>query len=213
MQFKPKSKKKEVMKNERSIQDLIPIKAIENDLLITLDNKVVMHLKVSPVNLELISNFALEQLFGKFEQVLTGLNYHFQTLNISMPVDLSRYIQEQREILNKTTNKFKRKLLEGYIKYAEDIEKRENIMQRQRIIAFYEVMKEDTPEERYKALLELEEKRNELMSGISELELEVKQATEKEIIHEFHTIFDYKTAQNRPIDNSNIPQIIIRGEK
>lgn len=213
MLLNKKKMKKEVIKNERSIQDLIPIKAIENDLLITDDNKVIMHLKVSPINLELISYFGLEQLFKKFEEILVGMNYNFQTLNISMPVDLNSYIQEERGILNKTINNFKRNLLEGYIKYAEDIEKRENIMQRQRIVAFYEQMKEDTPEERYKAQLDLEEKRNELIDGITELELDVKQATEKDIIHEFHTIFDYQTAQNRPIDNSNIPQIIIGGKK
>jgi hypothetical protein len=171
-----------------------------------------MLLKVSALNLELTSNAECNELFERFEGFLMAVNYPVQITNISMPVDLKGYIADQKALLKETKNPYKRMLQESYIEYAAQIEIQQDIMQRQRYVIFFEKMKEDTPEERYRALLELEEKKADIVASLTELELETEQINDLEIVRYFHTLFDYEGAQNRPIQDSNVKQIITGGK-
>lgn len=216
MIFKPKKQVEKESKNQqvarKSIQDLIPLKEIENGLLITPDNKMVKCLKVSAINLELTSNAECNELFELFEGFLMSLNYPIQMTNVSMPVDLSLYISEQEKLLEMTKNPYKRMLQESYIEYSKGIEVSQDIMQRQRYIIFFEKMKEDSPEMRYETSLEIEEKKDEIVASLSELGLKAEDVTDIELIRYLHTMFDYEGAQNRPIENTFVPQIIEGGK-
>ncbi|MFB9324296.1 hypothetical protein ACFF2X_43705, partial [Cryptosporangium minutisporangium] len=89
--FKGYKKFKEEAK-ENTVQKHIPIKAIHAGLLITPDNKLVKILKVSTRNMELMSNFEMNQVFDKYEDFLMGLEYPIQQVIVSQPVDLTKYI-------------------------------------------------------------------------------------------------------------------------
>lgn len=210
-QSKSEKKKKELAK--QSVQDLIPVKAIEDGFLITPDNKIIQFLKVSSVNLELTSNSECNELFEIYEGFLMALTYPIQITNVSMPVDLKSYISEQETIHRKEKNPFRKMLQESYINYAKEIEVSQDIMQRQRYLIFFQQMKEDTPEIRSETMLELYEKREEIISGLSEMDLKAEPVTDLEIIKYLHTMFDYSGAQNRPIESLIIPQIIQGGKR
>ena len=207
-----KNEKQDQQSKEMSVQDLIPLKDIQDGILITPNNKMVQCIKVSAINLELTSNAECNEIFETFEGFLKTLTYHVLFTNVSMPVDLTTYIAEEKQILNETKNPFKRMLLESYIDYSEGIETNQDIMQRQRYVIFAEKMKEDTPEERYETALEIEEKKQEIIDSLSELELEAEGVTDIELIRYLHTMFDYSTAQKRPIESSFVPQIIQGGK-
>lgn len=172
---------------------------------------MVMCLKVSAINLELTSNAETNELFELFEGFLMSLTYPIQLTNVSMPVDLTLYIQEQERIYQDTTNLYKKTLQESYIQYAKGIETSQDIMQRQRYVIFEQTLKEDTPKQRYETMLELEEKKDEVIASLSELELTAEQVTDLELMRYLHTLFDYKGAQTRPIESAMIPQIIEGG--
>lgn len=173
---------------------------------------MIQCLKVSAINLELTSNIECNELFEIFEGFLMSLNYPVQLTNVSMPVDLRTYIADQERQYLETTNPYKRKLQKSYINYSKDIEKSQNIMQRQRYVIFSEKMKEDTQEVRYETRLEIEEKKDEVIAALSELGLTAEPVTDLEIIRYLHTLFDYIGAQNRPIEDSYVPTII-EGER
>lgn len=208
---KEQKKKEETAK--KSVQDLIPIKEIENGFLITPDNKMVMVLKVSALNLELASNAECNEIFEIFEGFLMSLTYPVQITNVSMPVNLKVYISEQESIHKKTQNDYKKMLLESYIDYSKEIELSQDIMQRQRYIVFSEQMNEDTPEKRSLTMLEMYEKKDEIVASISELDLEAEQVNDLELIRYLHAMFDYSGAQTRPIESPIVPQIIMGGNK
>ncbi|MED3561495.1 hypothetical protein [Bacillus xiapuensis] len=167
---------------------------------------------MSAINLELTSNAECNELFELFEGFLMSLNYPIQMTNVSMPVDLSLYISEQEKLLEMTKNPYKRMLQESYIEYSKGIEVSQDIMQRQRYIIFFEKMKEDSPEMRYETSLEIEEKKDEIVASLSELGLKAEDVTDIELIRYLHTMFDYEGAQNRPIENTFVPQIIEGGK-
>ncbi|OES45374.1 hypothetical protein [Domibacillus iocasae] len=141
------------------------------------------------------------------------LTYPVQLTNVSMPVDLKSYITEQERTHFLTKNPYKRQLQESYIEYAKEIEISQDIMQRQRYVIFCEQMKEDTPEIRYETMLELEEKKDEIVTSLLELELTAEEVTDLELIRYLHTLFDYNEAQNRPIESETISQIIQGGKE
>lgn len=169
---------------------------------------MVQCLKVSAINLELTSNAECNELFEVFEGFLMALNFPMQFANVSMPVDLTSYISEQERIYKQTKNQYKRMLQESYIEYARGIELSEDIMQRQRYIIFSEQMKEDTDQIRFETQLEIEEKNSEIISALVELDLVAEPVTDLEMVRYLHTLFDYNGAQNRPITDLKIPQII-----
>lgn len=207
-----RKKMKQEKKVQQAIQDLIPIKDIDKGKLITTDNKMVTLLKVGALNLELTSNSETNELFEIFESFAMTLMFPIQITNVSVPIDLKTYVNEQKKKMEKTTNPHKRKLQASYIEYSENIEVNEEIMQRQRFVILSEKLKEDTPDHRFKTSLELEERKAEIASSLRDLELEVSEVNDLEIIRYFHTLFDYEGAQTRPIESTYVPEIIQGGK-
>lgn len=220
MLFSKKSKEKldpKLQKQQQiakqTIQDLIPIKRIGDGVLITPDNRMIQILKVSALNLELTSNAELNELFETYEGFLMTLNFPVQIANVSMPVDLKSYIADQQRKQKATKNPYKRMLQESYIDYAKEIEINQDIMQRQRYIIFAEKLKDDTPDVRLQTMSVIEDKKDEIIASLSELELIATPVNDLEIIRYFHTLFDYQGAQNMPIEDAFVPQLIIGGKK
>ena len=176
--------------------------------MITTENKLVQCLKASAVNLELTSNLETNELFEKFEGYLMSLTYPVQYATVSMPIDLAVYIGEQEKLLEQTLNPYKKELIKSYIEYARSIEVNQDIMQRQRFIIITEQMKEDIAKERFEAMLNLEEKVTEIKAALDEMNLECEPVNDLEMARYLHTLFDYTGAQNRPIKDVSVPEII-----
>src|SRR4051794_34742588 len=109
----PKLKTKE-QKQKQTAQASIPLKAVSGGLLITTENKLIKLLKITTRNMELMSNFEMNSVFEQYQDFLTGLEFPIQQTIVSQPVDLSSYINLQKDMLKKTENPMKRSLLESY---------------------------------------------------------------------------------------------------
>jgi hypothetical protein len=169
-------------------------------------------LKVSAVNMDLMSYLEVNNLLESYEGFLTSIDFHIQTLNLSMPIDLKSYVSEQKAILTKTKNPFKQKLLKGYINHSVAIENSQDMIQRQHFLLFFEQMKTDDEKGYFDASVDLSEKKDDVVASLQELELIIDEVTDLEIIRNFHTLFDYKGSQYNPIESPIVP-VIIEGGK
>lgn len=163
--------------------------------------------------MELMNNFEMNRVFEIYEEFLTGLEFPIQQTIVSQPVDLSRYIELQQNILKNTTNPIKRNFLEKYIEYADSFTKSQQMIQRQRYIIFSTPLKDNTKEAFIEAQNAIHENSMFIQSGLHELELTATDATNKEIIKYFHTFFDYHSAQLFPVQSEIIDQIITGGRE
>lgn len=192
-------------KEQLSAQSLIPLKFLDNDVFITDDYQAVKILKVSSLNLELMSNFEMNEVLEGYETFLRTLNFSVQTTIVSQPIDLNQYVQQQRKLLERTTNPYKRELLEGYVEYLRSIELSQSMIQRQRYIVFSEQISSVTKEAYNDAIYSLENKHKHIKSGLEEIGLEVKELIDMEIIRYFQTLYNYSASQYRPIQETIIP--------
>ena len=158
-----------------------------------------------------MSNFEMNSVFEQYQDFLTGLEFPIQQTIVSQPVDLSSYINLQKEMLKNTTNPIKQRLLQTYIEHAEAYTKSNQMIQRQRYMIFSVQIQDGTEESYIESVKDLEEKTLYIQSGLHELELSAIEVTNQEIIKYFHTFFDYKNAQLFPIEHEYIPQMITGG--
>ena len=213
--FKKKQKDNELIiltpeerKAEKSIQDLIPIKDIYKNMLVTPWNSMVLGMNVSAHNLDLMSSFEVDDKLDEFESHLKSLNYVFQTKHVSMPIDMSLDITQHENKLAATTDEYKRSTLSGYIEYEKSLERDQTIIQRQRFFLVSYQMKEYTHTERRAAVWDLDEKGNRMLDMANELELDAVRMKPLEWARYLHTMFDYIGAQQRPIESLDIPEVI-----
>lgn len=200
-------------KKRQTAQNAIPIKAIHGGLLVTQNNNLIKILKINSRNLELMSNIEMNSLFETYEDFLSGLEFPIQETSVAQPVDLSKYINTQKEILSNTKSEMKRQMLESYIEHAENYTKSQKMIQRQRYIIYSAPIKGGNEESYLDAVRDLEEKTLYIKSSLHELELTVEETTNREIVKYFHTFFDYHSAQLFPIHDEKIPQMITGGNE
>ncbi|BCC56629.1 hypothetical protein [Bacillus cereus] len=205
-----KKQLKEELQNRKSAQDLIPIKRFDTGVFITDDYRIVQMLQVSSLNLELMSNRELNEILEKYEMFLRSIHFPIQTTIVSQPINLQHYVKENEELLERTTNPFKRELLESYIDYARDIERNQDMMQRKRYIVTYEQILGVTRESYYDALHSLEDKIKHLKVGLEEVGLHSEEVSDLEMMRYLHTLFDYNESQHNPIKDEIVLPMIIK---
>lgn len=207
--FKFKKKTEQEMK---SSQNLIPLKAIDSELILTPDNYLIQGIKVSALNLDLMSRLERKNLFQKYEGFLKSMYFDFQQETVSQPVDLKQYLASNTKQLEGTDNPYRRELLDDYIEYIRDKGTSRSVMQRQRYILFSEKIRGISKKHYDDAVHDLEKKRDHIVLGVKDLDLEVDPLTNVDILRYFHVLFNYEDALNVPITTEFMPEIIIGGK-
>lgn len=205
--------KRKEEKERQSVQDLISIQAIHNGKVITDDNRVIQIIKASSLNLELMSEYEQNIVFEKYGDMLKSMQFDSQIEIVSQPMNLSKFINGQQQMLEKTTNPYRRKLLESSIEYVKKKERSRTIMQRKRYVIFDEKIQESTEEGYERALKKLKEKEETVIKGLADLDLEGEPATETEINQLFQIMFDYESALNRPISVDKVENKTVGGKE
>lgn len=200
-------------KERQSVQDLITIQAIHNGKVITDDNRIIQIIKASSLNLELMSEYEQNIVFEKYGDMLKSMQFDSQIEIVSQPMNLSKFINGQQQMLEKTTNPYRRKLLESSIEYVKKKERSRTIMQRKRYVIFDEKIQESTEEGYERALKKLKEKEETVIKGLADLDLEGEPATETEINQLFQIMFDYESALNRPISVDKVENKTVGGKE
>src|SRR5690606_32231638 len=119
----------------------------------TTDNHVVKVIEVSSVNLSLMNETEIQNIFSSYRTFINELNTkHIQISQIAQPVNLSQYMLYVDRKTENEKNHAKRMLKQSYKSYVENIQKSCNTVQRKRYI----IIRSTTINDQEKTLQELE---------------------------------------------------------
>lgn len=195
--FSLKNKKE---KQDKSAQDMIPIKMIDQGKFVTPDDRLVQIMKVSSINIQLKSKSELQSLLESYEAFLKSINFPIQIQIVSMPVDLKNYISGMESKFRNTKDLNRRALLKSYIDYCKDMESSRQIMMRQRYIIFDEKINGTTEKEYEEAVTEIKQKRETVVTGFKDMDLTCEPINNTELVRLFQVFFNYEASLQHTID-------------
>lgn len=182
-------------KEELSAQSLVPIKSVDDGVILTIDNRLVLILRVSAINVELMSNNEYNFLIESYESILKSFRFEHQVEVLSHPIDLDVYIKNEKEILQETKNFYRKRLLNSYIDHCENKKSSKQVIQKQRYFICDQKMKSNTEKGYKDAFKQLEERRKHIASSFKDMNLLVGKLNNHEAIRCFHLFFDFDGAQ------------------
>jgi hypothetical protein len=208
--FGNKTKEKD---KEKTVQDLIPIRNIYNEMIETRDNRLIKVLAVSAVNISLMSHNEQREVYESYENFLNTIDMPIQISRVSTPVDLKDYIADLQLKLKKLENPYKKRILKSYIWYANNIQEDRDMIRRNRYIVIDQSFSGEKSKD--DAIRKLRTRVDDYRIKIEEMlrspKLEVKELSNRELEKYIHMFFDYENAQILSMeDEVNTPYIIGR---
>ena len=100
-------------------EDWLPIKSIENNMIITRDNMKVTGVKIQPRNIFILDPGTQENILINLRNFYNTLDFEFWLVVADRPVDISVYMSQMQLLLNETSSPAIRKLI------MQDIQKGE----------------------------------------------------------------------------------------
>ena len=103
-------------------EDWLPIKAIQNNMIITRDNYKISGVKITPRNIFILDVNTQDNILLGLRNFYNTIDYEFWLVVADRPVDISVYMSQMQLLLNETQSPAIRKLI------MEDIKKGETFM-------------------------------------------------------------------------------------
>ncbi len=139
-------------------QDFINVKAIEDKILYTEDNKVIMYIKVTPVSIELFSENEKKGICDTLTAELSNLKKPFKFIAVSRPVDISPLINEYSELLEMSMNYKQKELLRKEMLVMSDFVMSREVVERQFYFIIWNKYYEGIENEMMKECIEFKRK-------------------------------------------------------
>ncbi|MFZ8847929.1 MAG: hypothetical protein ACO2O4_01660 [Minisyncoccia bacterium] len=160
----------------KSTSNLIKIKDIRDDVVITEDGGLRAILAVPGINFSLLSEQEKEAVVGLFKELLDGLDFSIQIFVVSRLAYIEGYINYLKERLEQETEPLIKIQLEEYIKFIQDYVETHKIMKK----LFYIVIPYETEVIKIGGLFKREyKKEEEFYQQLEQLETRVIYITEK----------------------------------
>jgi type IV secretory pathway VirB4 component len=160
----------------KSTSNLIKIKDIRDDVVITEDGGLRAILAVPGINFSLLSEQEKEAVVGLFKELLDGLDFNIQIFVVSRLAYIEGYINYLKEKLEQETEPLIKIQLEEYIKFIQDYIETHRIMKK----LFYIVIPYETETIKIGGLFKREyKKEEEFYQQLEQLETRVIYVTEK----------------------------------
>jgi len=160
----------------KSTSNLIKIKDIRDDVVITEDGGLRAILAVPGINFSLLSEQEKEAVVGLFKELLDGLDFSIQIFVVSRLAYIEGYINYLKEKLEQETEPLIKIQLEEYIKFIQDYVETHKIMKK----LFYIVIPYETEVIKIGGLFKREyKKEEEFYQQLEQLETRVIYITEK----------------------------------
>ena len=194
--------KKKQPQKEKTVQDLIPIRNIYNEMIETKDNKLIKVLDISAVNMSLMSHSEQAEVYEGYENFLNTIDKNLQINRVSTPVNLKDYITDLQAKLEKIDNPYKRKILKSYIWYANNIQEDREMIRRSRYIVLDESFTDEKSKDKAirKLKLRVEDYKIKIEEMLRSPRLEVRELSNLELEKYLHMFFDYENAQILAMD-------------
>lgn len=109
-------------------QTHLPIEDIKEDLVILKNGSVVMILKTSSVNFDLLSQKEQDAMIYAYASLLNSLTFPIQILIRSSLKDVSNYIQRLEEQKIKITDTLLKKQISSYLNFVQDVVEKNNVL-------------------------------------------------------------------------------------
>lgn len=103
-------------------EDWLPIRAIQNNMIITRDNNKVSGVKITPRNIFILDQDLQNNILIALRNFYNTIDYEFWLVVADRPVDISVYMSQMQLLLNETSSPAIRKLI------LQDIEKGETFI-------------------------------------------------------------------------------------
>jgi type IV secretory pathway VirB4 component len=160
----------------KSTSNLIKIKDIRDDVVITEDGGLRAILAVPGINFSLLSEQEKEAVVGLFKELLDGLDFSIQIFVVSRLAYIEGYVNYLKEKLEQETEPLIKIQLEEYIKFIQDYIETHRIMKK----LFYFVIPYETEAIKIGGLFKREyKKEEEFYQQLEQLETRVIYITEK----------------------------------
>ena len=110
---------KQKRRNSGYTEDWLPVRAIQNNMIITRDNMKITGVKISPRNIFILDPDTQNNILIGLRNFYNTIDYEFWLVVADRPVDISVYMSQMQLLLNSTSSPTIRKLI------LQDIEKGE----------------------------------------------------------------------------------------
>ena len=100
-------------------EDWLPVRSIQNNMIITKDNQKVTGVKITPRNIFILDPGTQENILIGLRNFYNTIDYEFWLIVADRPVDISVYMSQMQLLLNETQSPAVRKLI------MQDIQKGE----------------------------------------------------------------------------------------
>lgn len=144
---KPKKRNEKTKRNE-TVQEFVNVKDIKDKFLYTKDNKVIIYIKIDPIDTDLLSKKEEKSLTKILTAEISGnLERMFKFIAVSRPADISSVIEENQEILAITKDPIQKKLLREEISSLSDYSLNGEAAERQFFLMLWEDYEENIESE------------------------------------------------------------------
>ena len=128
-----------IIKNKnKSLNEFLNIKNIDENFLYTLDNKVITFIKVYPINTELFSEEELENKMESMSVEFSNEQYAYSIFVIPRKVDISEYVKEQEELKKNIQDEISIKIVEKRIIATHELVADKNIIENEFYLYIWE---------------------------------------------------------------------------
>ena len=136
-----------IIKNKnKSLNEFLNIKNIDENFLYTLDNKVITFIKVYPINTELFSEEELENKMDSMSVEFSNEQYPYSIFVIPRKVDISEYVKEQEELKKNIQDEISIKIVEKRIIATHELVADKNIIENEFYLYIWEEDSENVKE-------------------------------------------------------------------
>ena len=92
-------------------EDWLPLKGIQNNMIITRDNHKVAGVKIAPKNIFILDSYAQDNILLGLKNFYNMIDFEFWLVVADRPVDISVYMSQLQLLYNETHNPAIRKLI------------------------------------------------------------------------------------------------------
>ena len=162
-------------KTEQTLNEFLNIKDIKNNYLYTLDEQVIVFIKVNPINIELLSDSELERKMDSNSIEFSNEQYPYKIMVIPRAVDISEHIREQEQLKKTLDDDVCIEIINNRIIATTEIVENKNIIENEFYIMLYDNYRDNIENE-------LNKRVNSWINRLNNCELKCEVLEERDII-------------------------------
>lgn len=159
----------------QSLNEFLNIKDIKRNYLYTLDNQIMVFIKVNPINIELLSDSELERKMDSEAIEFSNEQYAYKIMVIPRAVDISEHIREQEQLKKTLDDDVCIEIINNRIIATMEIVENKNIIENEFYIMLYDNYRDNIEHE-------LNKRVNSWINRLNNCELKCEVLEERDII-------------------------------